>query len=372
MTLIFLHLGKFLMRIIYPFFKILPTQNKIIFLSRQFNEPPIDFLMLESEIIKRRPNTKIVMICERIETTPLGVIRFIQGSLRGMYHVATSQVAILDTYSPVISLLNHKSTLTVIQLWHAMGKIKKSGYSNLDSKEAVGRSSKVANIMNMHHGYDLIIAGGKAWNQFYCESFGVEEDILYNVGLPRIDYILQNRQILKQKIFDKYPKLKEKPIVLYAPTHRKKRDDGCSKFIRQFDFNKFNLIVKSHPNQKLDVETIQLFILPEFSTIECLAIADFLVTDYSGISIEAAALDVKTYYYLYDYEYYTEKNGVNIDLFKEMPGCVFTVAKPLIKALDLEYPAASFKNYQAKFLPDTIGQSTQLITDRIIENMEAR
>ena len=369
MTLIFLQLGKLLMQIIYPILKLFPTQQKVVFLSRQLNKPPIDFKMLQGEILRRNPNIKTVMICGRVEWTPVGVVRLTWNTLRAMYHVATARTAILDTYSPIISLLNHKSTLTVIQIWHAMGKIKHSGYRNLDT-EGGGRSSRVAKVMNMHQGYDLIVAGGKAWNQFYCESFNVSEGMLYNVGLPRIDYMLENRESLREQIFKKYADLGIKPIVVYAPTWRKTGIDGWDAFINAFDFDQFDLIIKSHPNQNLDMPTGEVYTLPDFSALECLAIADYLVTDYSATAVEAAALNVKTYYYLYDYEIYKEKNGLNIDLFTEMAGCVFKEAKDLIEALGSDYPHDAFARYKGKFLPDTIGQSTALITNKIMESLE--
>lgn len=371
MTLIFLQLGKFLMRIVYPVLKLFPTQHKIVFLSRQLNKPPKDFTMLESEILTRDPSTKIIMICGRIESTPAGFVRFIWKICCAMYHVATARVAILDTYSPIISLLHHKSTLTVIQIWHAMGKIKQSGYRNLDT-EGSGRSSRVAKVMKMHKGYDLIVAGAAAWNPFYQESFHVSEDLLYNVGLPRIDYMLQNREFLRQKIFKKYAHLGAKPIIVYAPTWRRTGIDGWDALISQFNFDQFDLIVKCHPNQNLDVPAGEVYTLPDFETLECLAIADYLVTDYSATAVEAAALNVKTYYYLYDYEIYEEKNGLNIDLFAEMAGCVFKEAKDLIQALDAEYPHHSFEKYQSKFLPDTMGQSTVLITNKIMKSLEVQ
>ena len=380
MTLIFLQLGKFLMCLLYAVLKLFPTRQKVIFLSRQLNEPSIDFKMLEAEILERDPTVRTIMICERIEATavagnrreiPLIIIgfRLLYNTLRSMFHVATGRVVILDTYSPVISLLNHKPTLTVIQIWHAMGKIKQSGYRNLDT-EGGGRSSRVAKAMKMHQGYDIIIAGAVAWNQFYCESFNVTEDILYNVGLPRIDYMLQNRENLREKILTKYPELATKPVIVYAPTWRNTGIEGWDSFIKQFEFEKFNLVVKCHPNQKLAMPSEKIYKLSDFVTLECLAVADYLVTDYSSTAVEAAALDIKTYYYLYDFEVYNEKNGLNIDLFTEMPGCVFKEAGDLVRALDSEYPVESFESYKEKFLPDTIGQSTVLIVDKIMAGLE--
>lgn len=72
-----------------------------------------------------------------------------------------------------------------------MGKIKKSGYQSLGKK--FGRSDMIAREMRMHRNYDVVIAGGRAFNPFYCASFDVEPDILYNVGLPRMDKLREGQ-----------------------------------------------------------------------------------------------------------------------------------------------------------------------------------
>lgn len=37
--------------------------------------------------------------------------------------------------------------------------------------------------------------------------------------------------------------------------------------------------------------------------------------------------------YVYDYEKYSKENGLNIDLFKELPGCTFKSAKDMMNML---------------------------------------
>ena len=76
-------------------------------------------------------------------------------------------------------------------MWHALGKIKQSGYQTLG--KASGRGAEMAHLMKMHENYDYIIAGGKAWNPFYEKSFNQPQDKLVNCGLPRIDRLLAER-----------------------------------------------------------------------------------------------------------------------------------------------------------------------------------
>ena len=165
MKYVAIYVFKFVLKFIYFFLKLFPTNNKkVTFISRQGNEINIDFKMIADELIKRDKNIKTVFICKRMESSLLSKLSFALITLKQMYHIATSKIVILDSYCIPISILNHKKSLYVLQIWHSIGKIKKSGYQTLDTPS--GRSSKIAKAMNMHKNYDAIIAGGKAFNMF--------------------------------------------------------------------------------------------------------------------------------------------------------------------------------------------------------------
>ena len=72
--------------------------------------------------------------------------------LTQMYHIATSKVVVLDGYCIAASVLNHKPDTKIVQMWHALGTIKKFGYQVLGTEE--GSDPDVARIMRMHKNYD--------------------------------------------------------------------------------------------------------------------------------------------------------------------------------------------------------------------------
>ena len=308
--------------LIYAILKLMPTSpGKVLFLSRQSNTITLDFEMTQDELRRENPDIKIVTICHRLEGEGHGAISFARSTLRSMYHLATSSVCVLDAYWPAVSILNHKKSLTVIQMWHALGKIKQSGYQTLG--KAAGRDAQIARLMKMHEGYDYIIAGGSAWNPFYCKSFNTTEEKLVNCGLPRIDYLLQTEAENKEAVLGAYPEFTEKKVVLYAPTFRKNiklRWQALASIAGRE--SEFVLVIKGHPNQRIELgelpQTAGIYTCPEFSSAEMLAACDYLVTDYSAIAIEGALLNKPTYYFVYDYEEYRKKNGMNIDLFETM------------------------------------------------------
>ena len=364
-----LKIFKLILRIIYAPLKLLPVRkNKILFLSRQSNETTLDFEMLQKELGKRNPEFHFVTICKRSSDSRADYLSFGICMLRSMYHLATSKVCVIDSYWPAVCILSHKRSLTVIQIWHALGKIKQSGYQTVG--RAGGRGRLIADELCMHRNYDYIIAGGKAWNPYYCASFGTTEDKLVNIGLPRIDYLIEQEAANRQKIYSIYPEFKDRTVLLYAPTFRKGIEVNWLPLAENIDFDKYILVVKGHPNQPLSCNIPAVYTCGEFKSVELLSVCDYLITDYSAIAIEGAILNRKTYYFVYDYEEYTSKNGTNIDLFREMPGCVFKSADKLCHALGDEYPESSLQRYRQKFLPEKLGTSTESIAELIITELQ--
>ena len=362
-------IGKICLSLLYGFLKLFPTKpKKVLFLSRQADELSLDFGMLKDELIRQNKDVKIVAICNRLDDSKSGLLGFAWDTLRSMYHMATSSVCVLDAYWPVISILKHKEKLTVIQMWHAIGKIKKSGYQTLD--KASGRSAQIAELLAMHRNYDIIIAGGEAWNPYYCASFDTTEDKLVNIGLPRIDHLLQTESANREAVYQVYPQLKEKPVILYAPTFRRNMELQWEPLLDEIDFDRYILIIKGHPNQKIECDHPGVMMCPEFKAVDLLAVCDYLITDYSAIAVEAAVLNKRTYYYLYDFDAYMENNGINVSPFDSMPGCAFHDAKDLIADLESgNYKQEVLDTYRSRYLPSELGTSTAKLAALVIEHL---
>lgn len=343
----------------YAPLKALPTQpDKIVLLSRQENSTPFEFQMLRNELLARHPGVRVVTISQRLDEGPLGKWLFFVALARSLYHLATAKVCVLDSYWPAVSALDHKEDLTVFQMWHSMGKIKQSGKKTV-GKEG-GRRRSVARIMRIHDGYDYVIAGGPAWNRFYRESFGVEDDAILNIGLPRADYLLNEREEIAARIHRKYPELREGPVVLYAPTFRRGYGSASAarNIVSRLAPAGYHVIVKGHANQPLLAPTDEHWTCEDFSALELLTVADFVVTDYSAIAVEAALANVPTFYYIYDLEQYERTNGLNIDLVKELPGLTYRSTAGLLRAMRKPYPREVFEEYRRKYLFDDPGHST--------------
>lgn len=357
--------GIALLKILYGIMKTLPTKkNKVLFLCRRSDNLTLDFRLLKEAILKQDAQVKIASVCVYYETNKKSRVSFGVALLKSMIHMATSSVCVIDAYWPTVSVLNHKKDLKIIQMWHASGKIKQSGYQTIG--KAAGRSKIVSELLCMHRNYDHVIAGGKAWNMYYSKSFGVEEDKLVNIGLPRMDYIIHSETDNKKTVLEKYPELDNKIVILYAPTFRKNIELRWESILEHIDFDKCALILKGHPHQKISSLHPKVMNCPEFETVDLLSVCDYLITDYSSVAIEGAILNKKTYYYLYDYEEYIEKNGLNVDPFDAMPGCAFKDGKALMRDLmSGNYKQESLDHFREKYLPDDLGESANKLASLV-------
>lgn len=370
MKYVAIHIFKLFLKIIYFFLKLLPTNNKkIVFISRQSNDINIDFKLIKEELEKRDKDIKMVFICKRLEKGIKSKISFFFTIIRQMYNLATSKVAVLDSYCIPVSVLKHKKSLYVLQIWHSIGKIKKSGYQTLDTPS--GRDKKMAELMCMHKNYNNIIAGSEAFDEFYEEGFNVGKDILLHYGLPRIDYLINSKEKVKSEILKEYPEFKNKKIVLYAPTFRTYETDAIEKITKSYNPKDFILIVKSHHNQLLSINSDDIYTCDDFRSVDILTVADYVITDYSSIALEAAILNIKLLFYVYDYEKYNSQNGLNIDFHKTLPNCSSKDIKELIKIINNDsYDNKSYQEFRKKYLPKELGKSTELITDLIITKLK--
>lgn len=359
------------LKIIYALLKLLPVdRKKVLFCSRQTSEVPLDFQLIQNELDGLNAGIKYINICFRIENGIADYFRFGIKLLQSMYHLATAKVCVLDSYWPVVSILNHKKDLKVIQIWHAIGKIKKSGHASLGAVS--GRSVQTAKLLNMHENYDYIIAGGKAWDRFYCESFGVSEEKLLNYGLPRIDHLINTADDNREKFYAENPQLIEKKIVLYVPTFRRGMKSQCGDIVKIAQLDGYVLVIKNHPNEKIDIkESENVYFFDNWKTMDLISVSAYIITDYSAIALEAAVLNKKTYYWTYDYEEYVANNGLNIDLHKECGANVFINLDQLIDSMvNDRYDADVLRSYRERFLPVPLGKSTEQIVSLINSLMD--
>lgn len=361
-------IGKILLNVIYFFMKLFPAKNKITMLSRQSDKVNIDFEFIEREIIRKTDKVQIKMLCKVIRKDIKSRIVYCFYILKCMYHIATSKVCILDGYSIPISILKHKKKLTIIQIWHASGAIKKFGYQALNKKE--GRGNGVAKLMDMHKNYSYVMAPSKITGEIFSKAFGVSEDKIIINALPRIDYLLESNTKKEKQFYKEYPIYKDKKIILYVPTFRKDKGNNAQELINNIKNNEYGLIIKTHPLDKTQIN-YKYKVDKKYSTYDLLKIADYIITDYSAIAFEACILKKPLYFYVYDINEYKKTRGINVNLFKEMNSCTSTNIKEIMNCIEKgEYDFEELKNFKTKYMGEDYYNNTNKLVDFIFKCLD--
>lgn len=372
---IVLYLARLVMQVIYFFIKLFTKQkNKVTMLSRQSDKINLDFEMLKEEIennkllfAKNSKEVEIKILCKKIPKGLYGKIIYCFYLIKCMYHLATSKACIIDGYNIAVSALKHKENLKIVQIWHAMGAIKKFGYQVLDKKE--GSNSKIAKIMKMHNNYDCITCTSNATRKVYAEAFNTDINKIQVLGMPRIDYILgKNGKIDEniEKLKEKYPCLKEKKNILYIPTFRKEKEIDIEKIINAIDEEKYNLIIRLHPLDKSEVEE-KYKIGKEFLTFDLIKMADYIITDYSAIAFETATLNKPLFFYLYDIKEYEESRGLNVNLQEEMKHSTKENIKDILDIIENDtYDYDELKKFREKYVETIDTENSKRIIEYIL------
>ena len=337
-----------IVKIVFKIFTLFPQQNKVVFLSRQ-SARPFDFLLLETYLQILYPQVKFVWAC-----LPKSGRFGLRTMVAQLWHAATASVCFVDGYVPAISIPASMHRAFCVQVWHAPGAIKKFGYQSLDTPD--GRSSRAADVLGMHRGYDCIVAGFPGARACYAEAFNYPEDKIVACGLPRMDYLtsrsyehLRTRYVHRVERRLKQQGYRENvtgPVVLYAPTFRRSPQDPqwlerAVRDLAQALPSDARLVVSGHPIEAQAPHDkgaadggCSVYSLAGIGTIHALLLADYVVTDYSTVAFEAGLLHKRVLFFTPDIDEYRVSPGLNIDPLAELPSITCTTADAVARVIE--------------------------------------
>ena len=354
-----LEICKFIENIIYMPFKLFRTKRKVTFISRQFENTPLEFQMIIDSL--KDENIKIVSIAKMLHKNPKSLIENFFLFFKEMYHIATSKILIIDGYCVMASTLWHKKSLTIIQTWHANGIIKKIGLQTLESRSKFQR--KLAIHMNMHKNYNYVLSSSKESSKVFLKAFDIKKNNIVEIGTPMLDYLYNNLNKADDK---KYRN--NKPNVVYMPTVRKGKKLDMSELINNFNYDKYNLYLKLHPAYQDDNIDSRVKIIKGLTGEQTISLADFIITDYSNIMFEAGLQKVKVLLYIPDIDEYKKNPGLNIQIDKEFKYS-YKDAKEVLKALDKKYDMDYLTKFTRKYIEIYDGECVNRIKDFILEKL---
>jgi len=99
---------------------------RITIISRESDTRTLDIAMLEAELLKRGVEVRVLSKLLTKDKS-LAMLGYAGEVLRQEAAILSSDVVVLDTYCIPASMIPHRKGTKVVQMWHALGAIKKFG-----------------------------------------------------------------------------------------------------------------------------------------------------------------------------------------------------------------------------------------------------
>lgn len=351
-------------------------QNRVVFISNRRNDLTGNFEFVY-DILKEDKKLDIRFLLDDSEPKRMS---YWHVWLYG-YYCATSKIILVDDFISLIYKIPRREGTTMIQLWHACGAFKTFGYSRLGKPGGQKQKSP------SHRNYDYAIVSSKEISKFYAEGFGISLEKAVATGIPRTDIFFDAdyKKKVQEQFYESYPQLKNKKILLFAPTFRGKGKLTGFYPVDKFDvvrlyeeLNKeYAIIIKHHPfvqdrNEVPDEYKEYIIDMSDNSELnDLLFVSDLLVTDYSSVIFEAALLDLPMLFFAYDLQRYIATRGFYYEYEKFVPGKIvrsFGQAVTAIKAQDFE--EEKIKAFKTRFFDDLDGKSSERTVKLIYDSLK--
>lgn len=354
-------------RIIRVFVK---PRHQVTLVSRQSDRESIDFCLLREALQRKDPALRVAVLPKMLKKEH--AVRYFFHMFRQMSAFAASRFVVTDTYCILLSVLHHRESLRKMQIWHALAAVKKFGWQTVGRRD--GASETVAEVMQMHRGYDWFACASRATAAYFAEGFGQDPSKAVLLGLPRIDYITQEDPERRNALRGAYPQIQNgKKNILYVPTIRKHAAVDLRPLIDAVDPAQYNLIVKLHPLDREAAGTIEephVILDCRFNSYDWLEAADIVVSDYSAFVLESTLREKPLYLYTYDLEDYRRSTGINVEYEKEAIGKYqFRDAREMVKAFNEPYDFGALLAFREKYIEVPLHGAADRMADFILEKI---
>ncbi|MFC0299519.1 CDP-glycerol glycerophosphotransferase family protein [Virgibacillus soli] len=262
--------------------------------------------------------------------------------LRSIYHLATSRTIFIDNYYGFLAATNFKKNVRCIQLWHAAGAIKQFGLHDPSIKKRSSRA--LTRFQKVYSHFDHVVVGSDKMAEIFQDSFGLPAERMLRTGVPRTDFFFDEENINKvvRTMQNDFPIIKEKKVILYAPTFRDDELDEV-KIALQVDMlyrtlrQHYVLFIKLHPAINGHFQNkypgFSYNVSEKYSINHLLTVTDILITDYSSIPFEFAFLQKPMIFFAYDLEKYAETRGFWQKYETLVPGPVVHTTTDIIRVI---------------------------------------
>lgn len=293
-----------------------------------------------------------------------------------MYHaVITSKVIVTDDYNRYLRYFPLRKNQRVVQLWHACGAFKKFGRRGTNLSAYTDSAT--------HAQYNIVSVSGNYIRSIYADAFNIDPNKVKALGCPRTDEFFDTERIqaTKEAVYAAHPELKDRYVVIYAPTFRDVNNNR-REFHPELDFDRLSgelpknqmFVICPHPimqNDIVDKKYDNICVIRDFSTNDLMLVSDLLVTDYSSVIFEYALLKKPIAFFCYDLATYDR--GFYLNYPDDLPGNIYEDQEALTDYLihtDRHVLTEKYHTFADRYMSACDGHSCERIAKLINDYME--
>jgi CDP-ribitol ribitolphosphotransferase len=320
---------------------------------------------------ERHPQLDYVLLLEPYSYRFLGKAIYLLRLVRGMYHLCTARLFIVDNAYFPIHVAPHRRGTEVVQVWHAAGALKRFGLDTLVPPAEPERTF-------LHRHYDWVISSAEASRAAYAAALRTPIERVVPLGSPRTDAMFDPVAVsaARERLLAAHPELRGRRVVLYAPTFRgrgrRKRasSDLDAERLRKLLPPDHALVLKAHPNldpAATPTRGYDLVIDAAAEINEVFSVTDVLITDYSSVIFEYALLRRPLVLLVGDLADYERQVGFYLDFRTEMIGTqVVDTDAAAAAILAGDFDLAPYDAFIRRHLGTAIGGASDRVVERFV------
>ena len=365
-------LASLALRAIGWLFGLLPARpNRVVLASPRKSVLDGNLLHVHDTIRRLRPGVECVVLPEPYAYGLAGKVVYAFRVVRGMYHLRTAGLVIVDNAWLPIHVAPHPARTTVVQVWHAAGALKRFGMDTVPPPREPERTF-------LHRHYDWVIASGDASREPWSRALRTPLHRVAALGSPRTDLFFDEAALsdARARTLSRYPALGGHRVITYAPTFRgrgrhKRPPAGLDPARLRAALGPGDvLVLKGHPNLDstlVDAAGFDVVIDPVDDMNEVLAATDILVTDYSSSIFEYALLRRPLILLVGDLPAYERQPGLYLDYRTDMIGVQVADTDGVISAIRAgAFDLDAYEGFIARYLGACDGGASARLVERFL------
>lgn len=351
---------------------LLPIDPRLVVLaSARSSRLDGNLAYIDAAIRRRHPELRVVRLLEPYGYGFAGKVTYLLRLVRGMIHLRRARLFIVDNAYLPVHLAPHRPGTTVVQVWHAVGALKRFGADTTRPMREPERTF-------LHRHYDAVVVPSEFARAPYAAALRTPIDRVLPLGGPRTDFFADEAALAaaRTRLLAAHPDLAGRTVVLYAPTFRGRGRDRWADTaldapaLRAALPPDHALVLKTHPNLDPTLTPRAGYDVVADHADEMndwLALTDVLITDYSSSINEYAILHRPLVLLVPDLEEYERDPGLYLDYRTEMIGTQVTDTTGVASAIiERRFDLTPYDAYVARHVGATDGRASERFVEHFL------